>query len=83
MSFAGINYIAVLIAGAAGWIAGAVWYMAFATPWMAAAGTTREAIEASKTARRLGAVRPGVRGLRGHGLGAGRHDRPSWPSDAA
>jgi hypothetical protein len=48
MAFAGINYLAVLIAGAAGWIAGAAWYMAFATPWMAAVGTTKEAIEASK-----------------------------------
>lgn len=48
MAFAGINYIAVLIAGGAGWIVGAVWYMAFATPWMAAVGTTKEAIEASK-----------------------------------
>ena len=49
MTFAGINYIAVLIAAAAGWLAGAVWYMALAKPWMAAVGTTKEKIEASKT----------------------------------
>ena len=48
MSFAGINYLAVLIAAAAGWVAGAVWYMALAKPWMAAVGTTKEKIEASK-----------------------------------
>ena len=39
MTFAGINYLAVLIAAAAGWVAGAVWYMALAKPWMAAVGT--------------------------------------------
>jgi hypothetical protein len=49
MAFAGINYLAVLIAAAAGWMAGAVWYMALAKPWMAAVGTSREKIEASKT----------------------------------
>ena len=49
MTFAGINYLAVLIAAAAGWVAGAVWYMALAKPWMAAVGTTKEKIEASKT----------------------------------
>jgi uncharacterized protein DUF1761 len=48
MSFAGINYLAVLIAAAAGWVAGAVWYMALAKPWMAAVGTTKEKIDASK-----------------------------------
>jgi len=53
MAFAGINYLAVLIAAAAGWAAGAVWYMALAEPWMAAVGTTREEIEASK-------MRPGA-----------------------
>jgi hypothetical protein len=61
MAFAGINPIAVLIAGAAGWIAGAVWYMALANPWMAAVGTTKEAIEASK--RRPGAWLPFVLAL--------------------
>ena len=49
MTFAGINYLAVLIAAAAAWVAGAVWYMALAKPWMAAVGTTREKIAASKT----------------------------------
>ncbi len=49
MSFAGINYLAVLIAAAAGWVAGTVWYMALAKPWMTAVGTTKEKIDASKT----------------------------------
>jgi hypothetical protein len=49
MTFAGINYLAVLIAAAAAWAAGAVWYMALAKPWMAAVGTTKEKIAASKT----------------------------------
>jgi hypothetical protein len=48
MVFAGINYLAILIAAAAGWIAGAVWYMSLANPWMAAVGTTRERIDAAK-----------------------------------
>lgn len=48
MAFAGINYIAVLVAAAVGWIAGAAWYMALAKPWMAAVGTTKEQIEASR-----------------------------------
>ncbi len=42
MAFAGINYLAVLIAAVAGWLAGAVWYMALAKPWMAAIDMTPE-----------------------------------------
>ncbi|MCC6887058.1 MAG: DUF1761 domain-containing protein [Hyphomicrobiales bacterium] len=48
MAFAGVNYLAVLIAAAAGWGVGAIWYMTLANPWMAAVGTTKEAIEASR-----------------------------------
>ena len=44
MTFAGINYLAVLIAAAAGWGMGMPWYMAFANPWMAANGLTKETI---------------------------------------
>jgi Protein of unknown function (DUF1761) len=58
MAFAGINYIAILVAAVAGWIAGAVWYMALAKPWMAAVGTTREQIDAAK--QRPGASLPFV-----------------------
>jgi hypothetical protein len=44
MAFAGISYLAVLIAAVASWLAGAVWYMALAKPWMGAAGITPEQI---------------------------------------
>src|SRR5688500_19508004 len=38
MSFAGISYLAVIVAVIAAWLFGAVWYMALANPWMAAQG---------------------------------------------
>lgn len=41
MAFAGINYFAVLVAAAASWLIGALWYSAFARPWMLALGKTR------------------------------------------
>jgi Protein of unknown function (DUF1761) len=44
MAFAGINYLAILIAAVASWLAGALWYMALAKPWMAAIGVTAEQI---------------------------------------
>ena len=37
MAFSGINYIAVLVAAAAGFAFGAVWYTALGKRWMAAA----------------------------------------------
>jgi hypothetical protein len=48
MAFAGLNYLAILIAATAGWAAGAIWYTALAKPWMAAVGITRERIDAAK-----------------------------------
>jgi len=48
MTFAGVNYLAVLISAVAAWIAGAAWYMALAKPWMAALGKTPEEIEECK-----------------------------------
>lgn len=42
MTFAGINYLAVFIAGLAGFGFGAVYYMSLATPWMNAVGWTPE-----------------------------------------
>jgi len=47
MTFAGINYLAVIIAAAAGWAVGMPWYMALARPWMAANGLSKEAIAQS------------------------------------
>ena len=49
MTFAGINYLAILLAAVAGWVAGAIWYMTLAKPWMAAVGITAEEIAASKS----------------------------------
>lgn len=40
MSFAGMNYLAVLVAAVAGYVFGAIWYSALAKPWMAAVGMT-------------------------------------------
>ena len=48
MTFAGINYLAILVAAVAGWLAGAAWYMLLAKPWMAAVGIRREQIEAAR-----------------------------------
>jgi hypothetical protein len=42
MTFAGINYLAVFIAGLAGFGFGAVYYMSLAKPWMDAIGWTPE-----------------------------------------
>ncbi len=58
MAFAGISYWAVLIAGIAGWLAGAGWYMALGNPWMAAHGFTAESMAAAR--QRPGAFLPFV-----------------------
>jgi hypothetical protein len=42
MQFGGINYVAVIVAGIAGWLVGAAWYMALGKAWMAALGKTKE-----------------------------------------
>jgi hypothetical protein len=42
MTFAGVNYLAILIAAVAAWLAGAVWYVALGRSWAAALGTTPE-----------------------------------------
>ncbi|MBZ8134940.1 DUF1761 domain-containing protein [Afifella sp. IM 167] len=38
MNFGAMNYLAIPAAAVAGWLVGAVWYMALARPWMAAQG---------------------------------------------
>ena len=40
MAFAGISYLAVLVAAVAGFAFGALWYTAFGKRWMAALGMT-------------------------------------------
>jgi Protein of unknown function (DUF1761) len=42
MTFAGVNYLAVLIAAVAGWLAGAAWYMSLGKYWRDALGMTAE-----------------------------------------
>ena len=46
MTFAGINYWAVLVAGAIAFLFGGVWYRLLAEPWKAAHGFTTEQIRA-------------------------------------
>jgi Protein of unknown function (DUF1761) len=56
MTYSGTNYLAILIAAVAAWLAGAGWYMALGKPWMAALGLTPEQMEARK--REPGAYLP-------------------------
>jgi len=49
MHFAGLSYMAVLFAGAAGFAFSAAYYMIFGARWMAALGKTREDIESGKS----------------------------------
>jgi hypothetical protein len=48
MTFAGVNYLAVLVAALVAWLAGAGWYMALGKVWMAALGTTPEKMQAMR-----------------------------------
>jgi Protein of unknown function (DUF1761) len=48
MTFAGVNYLAVLIAAVAAWLAGAAWYMSLSKLWQAAVGMTPEKMAAAK-----------------------------------
>ena len=52
MAFAGMNYLAVVIAAVAAWLAGAVWYGVLAKPWVAAQGLTMQEFEARRAAMR-------------------------------
>ena len=42
MTFAGMNYVAVLIAAVAGFAFGAAYYMTLSNAWLAASGMTKE-----------------------------------------
>jgi len=48
MTFAGVNYWAVLVAAVAAWIAGAAWYISLSKLWQAAVGMTPEKMAAAK-----------------------------------
>ena len=52
MTFAGINYLAVIIAAVIAWVAGAVWYGLLANPWVAADGKTMEQFKAEQAAHK-------------------------------
>jgi hypothetical protein len=41
VAFAGINYLGVILAAVASWLAGAAWYTVLARPWMIALGKTK------------------------------------------
>ncbi len=47
MQFAGINYVAVLASAIASFMFGGVWYGVLSKPWMAAAGLSKDVIQAS------------------------------------
>jgi hypothetical protein len=42
MHLANINWLAVIVAGVAGWLVGAVWYSVLSKHWLAAQGKTME-----------------------------------------
>jgi hypothetical protein len=48
MTFAEVNYLAILIATIVAWLTGAVWYMVIGKTWMAALGMTPEKMQATK-----------------------------------
>ena len=49
MAFAGINYVAILVAAVAGWLTGAVWYGVLGKAWMEALGKTEEEFRKSRS----------------------------------
>jgi hypothetical protein len=49
MTFAGLNYLAVVIAAIVAWVAGAVWYMMLGKTWTAAQGLTPEEMRANRS----------------------------------
>ena len=48
MTFAGMNYLAVVIAAVVAWLAGAGWYMILGKTWMSAVGITPEKMAAAR-----------------------------------
>lgn len=48
MDFAGMNYLAIVVAAGLSFMFGGVWYGVLAKPWMAAAGITDGMMQASK-----------------------------------
>ena len=48
MRFAGVNYLAIVIAAVVAWLAGAAWYTAFSKSWVAAQGFTPQQLQEQK-----------------------------------
>jgi hypothetical protein len=51
MAFVTVNWLSIVIAAAAAWIFGAIYYTALSAPWLAAMGKTREQCEAEQAAK--------------------------------
>jgi hypothetical protein len=51
MTFAGVNYLAIVTAAAVAWVAGAAWYMSLSKVWMAAQGLTPEKVHENRVSR--------------------------------
>ena len=51
VTFAGINYLAILIAAILGWLAGALWYGVLGKAWVEAQGRTMEEFKAQQAAK--------------------------------
>jgi hypothetical protein len=53
MHLENINWLAVVVAGAAGWLVGAVWYTVLSKQWLAAQGKTVESAKAEAAGQSL------------------------------
>ena len=51
MAFLTVNYLSILIAAAAAWIFGGIYYTALSKPWLAAQGKTLEQCKAEQAAK--------------------------------
>ena len=49
MSFAGVNYLAIVVAAVVAWLAGAGWYTSLGKVWTAAIGMTPEQAQQAKS----------------------------------
>ena len=48
MTFAGLSYLAIVVAAVAGWLLGAVWYLVLSKPWQDAVGMTARKMSAAQ-----------------------------------
>ncbi len=85
MSFAGINYLGVLLAAIASFLFGGVWYSAFSQRSLADAGEPKKRHARVAAKRRHAALHCRFRRSAPYGVCPGRSDRASWsrPSDGA